>query len=44
MRVRIIMTFEEPDFGVLRWLFAVLVRLHAEVPAHVQITTEVDRG
>jgi hypothetical protein len=44
MRVRITLTFEDADFGVLRWLLANVVRLHAEAPAAVQITTEVDRG
>lgn len=43
MRVRIVLTFAEPDFAVLRWLLGQVVRLHAEAPASVQITTEVDR-
>jgi hypothetical protein len=44
MQVRVTFTFDEDSFTVLRWLFAALVRLHAEAPSGVQITTEVDRG
>jgi hypothetical protein len=44
MRVRIVLTFAEPDFMVLRWVLRMVIRLHAEAPSGVQITTEVDRG
>jgi hypothetical protein len=43
MTVRITLSFDEDSFTVLRWVFASLVRLHAQAPATVQITTEVDR-
>jgi hypothetical protein len=43
VRVRITLTFTEPDFRVLRWVLAAVIRLHAEAPAAVQVTTEVDR-
>ena len=44
MRVRIVLSFPEPDFALLRWLLGEVVGLHARAPANVQITTEVDRG
>jgi hypothetical protein len=44
MRVRIVLTFAEPDLAVLRWVLGMVVRMHAEAPSAVQITTEVDRG
>ena len=42
--MRIILTFPDPDFGVLRWLLGEVVRLHARAPATVQITTEVEHN
>jgi hypothetical protein len=44
MRVRIVLTFAEPDLAVLRWVLRAVVTMHATAPAPVQITTEVDRA